>query len=1776
MLFYFTVQHQFLPDEETQRSPLYSPEQSNAEEQHPSIMQQDVLFPPEDCPSTIPPDKEWWMMDNQMEEEHNYSTQAPTSGVNSELDAFPPEDEDDFPSQLPPDEELLQLHVDIPPNTVTEEEIAVVHPPQELPEPWYAEEYDSEGEWLFSYMPMMDHSLVTPKAQQAADFFDKEDLQVVEEEEEEEQNKENIPPSTSEAVFSLNATPVTSEDEEEEVQVIPDTPMSSPLSQPIACSTPQPDIIPDTQLDDSFEPVCLQQHAQPRSPSPVSSMSPKSPYQPLVSDISDEEEDFPKPNISRRSLTPQLFSDISEDEEEGHTAVKRKLVNYSDSESDSEEFTNTPKRVKVNQIGTGDSEEEEQEEELLQFIPDDSVSDSEFPFFEVEKGDSNRFVLEARTSKSFKHKQAANETTYVVKLAEPAEDKSLSDLIVHLKALFETLLEELKSKYPADKSILRLYIEHPKLDSPIIIYPDYLSKITASDIIQQIENKIKSAGEIPADDQLVINVAICSLISGKGNNRKRTPILDRNDVVCKKSMILIQNEDNLCLPRAIVVAHSRLMWDKSKGKESEKERKKVYDKIRKSQRKNQRNEAEKLVRKAKVHSNEVGSLMSVPLYESQVGCNIVVISKKFQQEHRVYNGCSEHRDTLFLYHSEVKGKGHFDVITNMTGFSGRSYYCNSCQKAFNNKHQHSCKDHCTVCGRMGCKLESPEVCNDCNQTVRSYECFWAHQKKKLVKGYPTPSMCQKHYKCKDCSVVMKRSRKVEHKCGESFCLVCEKYYCGESHNCFMRNASPKHVPRKLIFYDFECQQQTDVHVPNLVVVQTVCDQCEGDEVDSQSKCSFCGSRCKTCGVWNTKEKEFEKYPCHTCGFRQVIFKGPNTSEEFCEWLLAKHNRDATVIAHNAKAYDNYFILDQMLSKGLAPKDIIYSGSKIMYMTVTAHQNLRFLDSVNFLPMPLSRLPKSFGLTEVKKGFFPHLFNTPENENVVLSHLPETHFYSPNTMSKGRRAEFFTWYEQHQQDTFNFQEEIQSYCVSDVDILRKACCEFRKLLRQITKEDDGTGSLDPFSFITIASVCLGVFRSKFLPESWNVLLTKDVLPNCHHGDTCKCLWHKGRVQKAGAELEVWLSGKWVPARILRIAKTCFAKTSLANLPNTNPLPADKQSIEALRWLSFEEKTRGISIQTSQSTEGEKQVKFTHQGKSRIYKLDGYALIDDKPTAFEFNGCVFHGCPSCFPQHREKTRKNNKSLAQRYRETVLKEKTLKELGFTIVTKWECDFHIQKQLNPELFPLNQIQPNITLKDCYFGGRTNALVLHKQFEPDEMGFYVDFCSLYPSILKQAKFPVGHPERITKTFKPLEHKYCPNPDNCALPNCLGTHIGLPYFGIIKATVLPPQDLLIPVLPVRINDKLKFPLCFTCAEKESKEVCSCPPEKRMFTQTYCTQELEVALNMGYKLIKIFEVLHWSETDMYNPETKKGSLFTDYINTFLKLKQQGSGFPDHVKSEEDKDKYIQEYFEHEGIQLEKDKIEKNPGLRSLAKLALNSFYGKFGQRSCMSQTKFVTDLATMYNVLLDVQKKITDIHILGPDLMMFEYTCDDKFEVDTVCGNVVIAAMCTSWARLKLWHSMVKLGERVIYHDTDSIIFTHKKGQYLPPLGCHLGDLTDELGCKELGCKGCSQGHWIVEFVSCGPKNYSYKLNTGQVVCKVRVFSLNYQNSLILNFDSMKSSLFRWHEHQPDVLTTVSTMICRNKNNTEVFNRVVNKNYGVVYDKRVVKSDLTTVPYGFVM
>jgi hypothetical protein len=45
--------------------------------------------------------------------------------------------------------------------------------------------------------------------------------------------------------------------------------------------------------------------------------------------------------------------------------------------------------------------------------------------------------------------------------------------------------------------------------------------------------------------------------------------------------------------------------------------------------------------------------------------------------------------------------------------------------------------------------------------------------------------------------------------------------------------------------------------------------------------------------------------------------------------------------------------------------------------------------------------------------------------------------------------------------------------------------------------------------------------------------------------------------------------------------------------------------------------------------------------------------------------------------------------------------------------------------------------------------------------------------------------------------------------------------------------------------------------------------------------------------------HFDETEQYDPKTKTGGLFTDYVNTFLKMKQEASGWPEWCQSENEK-------------------------------------------------------------------------------------------------------------------------------------------------------------------------------------------------------------------------------------------------------------------------------------
>jgi hypothetical protein len=118
---------------------------------------------------------------------------------------------------------------------------------------------------------------------------------------------------------------------------------------------------------------------------------------------------------------------------------------------------------------------------------------------------------------------------------------------------------------------------------------------------------------------------------------------------------------------------------------------------------------------------------------------------------------------------------------------------------------------------------------------------------------------------------------------------------------------------------------------------------------------------------------------------------------------------------------------------------------------------------------------------------------------------------------------------------------------------------------------------------------------------------------------------------------------------------------------------------------------------------------------------------------------------------------------------------------------------------------------------------------------------------------------------------------------------------------------------------------------------------------------------GYKLVEVHEVYEYQVTK-YDPKRGDGGLFVEYINTFLKLKAEVSGYPNWVQCPKDEDQYISEFHRSEGIQVDKDNIGLNPAKRGLAKLCLNSMWGKLTERNKGTRTKMITDPQELYRFL----------------------------------------------------------------------------------------------------------------------------------------------------------------------------------------------------------------------
>ena len=200
----------------------------------------------------------------------------------------------------------------------------------------------------------------------------------------------------------------------------------------------------------------------------------------------------------------------------------------------------------------------------------------------------------------------------------------------------------------------------------------------------------------------------------------------------------------------------------------------------------------------------------------------------------------------------------------------------------------------------------------------------------------------------------------------------------------------------------------------------------------------------------------------------------------------------------------------------------------------------------------------------------------------------------------------------------------------------------------------------------------------------------------------------------------------------------------------------------------------------------------------------------------------------------------------------------------------------------------------------------------------------MYLRVLRDARLSKGHPVV----------KHCLTHDMGEVPN---------YFSIVKAKVLAPSGLYLPLLPYRFKTfkkfkKLTFTNCAMCADLLYPKTCKHNESQRAFVGVYTTVELEKAIGLGYKILEFYQVWHYEKSCQYNAETGEQGIFSEYVNTFHRLKTASSGYPVSCTTYAEKLDYPRTLEKGDHIKLNLEEVKENPRVRSVAKFLSNNIWG----------------------------------------------------------------------------------------------------------------------------------------------------------------------------------------------------------------------------------------------
>ena len=377
-------------------------------------------------------------------------------------------------------------------------------------------------------------------------------------------------------------------------------------------------------------------------------------------------------------------------------------------------------------------------------------------------------------------------------------------------------------------------------------------------MLQQMSKILNSNENFAIDDSFHIEVSHIrdsGVGSGCRGQRPGTQPIEqflRN----KKSVVRIENNDELCCARALVTAKAYRDW----GYRDEQ-----YKAIKKGGA-FQKELARQLHRRARVPEGPCGlgelELFQIVLTDYQ----IVVVSADHGYQ-IIFKGPRQPDHKLLCL---IKVQDHYHVCHSLSGFFGKNYFCLDCEKSFNSNdlQHHRCPGRkCTSCHQAHCRDFSTAagpaavLCRDCKRFFVGADCLLNHQTHTSagrVAPVPQASVCSTLKRCLDCQVLCHGLQTIQrHKCGYGKCPSCREQVPTDTHRCYIQPIVEQARPMGLrshrgvaaglatlqanlsdddetepdettnvlphplfLYFDIEARQDTAEHVANLLCAET--------------------------------------------------------------------------------------------------------------------------------------------------------------------------------------------------------------------------------------------------------------------------------------------------------------------------------------------------------------------------------------------------------------------------------------------------------------------------------------------------------------------------------------------------------------------------------------------------------------------------------------------------------------------------------------------------------------------------------------------------------------------------------------------------------------------------------------------------------------------------------------------------------------------------------------------------------------------------------------------